>query len=85
MAAHTVLCEVIKQVIANERVISAKETNFNELIDVSYENFFQNHLIPNRPCLFGPKSTEMWASRCEWVCEFDGSPNFGFFEKLGML
>ena len=84
MAAHIAPCEVIKRLIEEERVQSFKIVDFNETVDISYEQFLENYLIPNRPCLFCPKSTEIWTSRNEWVCEFDGSPNFGFFEMLGI-
>lgn len=33
----------------------------------SYEEFLEKHLIPNLPAVIGPKLTEHWESRKNWV------------------
>ena len=83
MAAHNPKCEAIKDLIEAEREIKFQKADFKETLTVPYEKFFQIYLLPNRPCLFCPKSTEKWSSRNEWVC--DGTPNFEFFDNLGMI
>ena len=42
---------------------------------VSYESFFLQYLLPNRPCILGPWSTENWLSRKEWVTN-ENKPNW---------
>ncbi|CAH2281851.1 Hypothetical predicted protein [Pelobates cultripes] len=41
----------------------------------SYNNFFQNYLVTNNPCLFSAKFTENWGSRKDWVTD-SNSPNW---------
>lgn len=42
-----------------------------------YDSFFNEYLVPNKPCLFTSKMTETWRSRKEWVDDF-GKPNFTY-------
>nr|XP_054767212.1 2-oxoglutarate and iron-dependent oxygenase JMJD4-like [Lytechinus pictus] len=46
---------------------------------LSYNEFFQSFLLPNRPCLLDKHATENWRSVREWVRE-DGTPNFEYIE-----
>ncbi|XP_046543011.1 2-oxoglutarate and iron-dependent oxygenase JMJD4-like [Haliotis rubra] len=43
----------------------------------SYEEFFLQYLLPNRPCVMSAKCTEGWRSRREWVQQ--GRPHLDFF------
>lgn len=47
---------------------------FDEIGEVEYKLFFENYLLPNMPCMFGPSVTEIWKSRDQWM-END-APNF---------
>ncbi|XP_055955371.1 2-oxoglutarate and iron-dependent oxygenase JMJD4 [Patella vulgata] len=47
----------------------------------SYEEFFTNYLLPNRPCIFGSAVTSKWQSRKDWVSSVDGSPHLEFFKE----
>ncbi|XP_066266660.1 2-oxoglutarate and iron-dependent oxygenase JMJD4-like [Branchiostoma lanceolatum] len=42
---------------------------------ITYQEFYQRYLRPNRPCLFGSHVTSKWRSRREWVSK-DGKPNW---------
>lgn len=44
---------------------------------LDYKDFLEKHLIPNQPALFGPKLTQDWKARKEWVVpHHDSSPQF---------
>ncbi|KAK6174382.1 hypothetical protein SNE40_017670 [Patella caerulea] len=47
----------------------------------SYEEFFTNYLLPNRPCIFGSAVTAKWQSRQDWLKPVDGSPHLEFFKE----
>lgn len=52
---------------------------------LSYEDFFKQYLLTNRPCILSSEFTNSWRSRKEW-CKDDGSPDFEFIQKyFGML
>ena len=47
---------------------------------ITYQQFFHQYLVPNRPCVFGPAFTCGWGSCIDWVTE-DGKPNLEFLLK----
>ena len=60
---------------------------FETTCSISYKLFFQNYLLPNKPCIFSSSLTKDWPCRRDWVCE--GAPNFAvlrtLFGRLGKL
>ena len=46
----------------------------------TYQQFIEQHLLKNEPCMFGEWSTRGWAARTLWVMP-DGSPNFSYLAK----
>ncbi|KAI8991079.1 hypothetical protein BDF20DRAFT_842532 [Mycotypha africana] len=37
----------------------------------TYEEFLENHLIPNKPCIIGPAFIDNWKARKEWIVPVD--------------
>ena len=71
--------------LKRKRNVAYKTLDFNEVPEILYEHFFEDYLVPNKPCLFNQKLTENWRSRREWV-QFDGAPNFEFLRfHFGVL
>ncbi|KAI8636662.1 hypothetical protein BD408DRAFT_448262 [Parasitella parasitica] len=36
-------------------------------IPPTYKEFLKNHLIPNKPCIIGPRFTSSWKANKEWI------------------
>ena len=53
---------------------------FDTTCSISYKLFFQNYLLPNKPCIFSSNLTKNWPCRRDWVCE--GAPNFDVLRTL---
>ncbi|KAF4520585.1 hypothetical protein B566_EDAN005996, partial [Ephemera danica] len=49
--------------------------------DISYEEFFEQFLVGNQPCIFESDFTSHWKSRKEWVLQDSGMPNFEFLSN----
>ena len=47
---------------------------------ISYEEFFENYLLKNRPCLFSSMHTSGWKSRKTWV--LNSKPNISLLENV---
>lgn len=53
--------------------------------NISYQCFFTDYLLNNKPCIIKHLETETWKSRHDWVTS-DGLPNFDFLTKqFGLL
>ncbi|XP_070570490.1 2-oxoglutarate and iron-dependent oxygenase JMJD4-like [Ptychodera flava] len=48
--------------------------------EISYDEFFMDYMLANKPCMFRSFVTANWKSRAEWVAD-DGMPNFDFLEE----
>lgn len=48
--------------------------------NVTYEKFFLEYMLKNKPCLLVQEVTSNWKSRAEWVT-FDGKPDFMYLSK----
>lgn len=64
---------------------NARKPPFNfhlesSLPKLSYTEFFDRHLMPNKPCLFPNIYTDGWRSRAEWAHN-SGKPNFQLLKK----
>lgn len=46
----------------------------------SYQQFIEQHLLSNQPCLFGEWATRNWGARKDWVLK-DGLPNLDYFRN----
>ena len=46
----------------------------------TYQQFIEQHLLGNEPCMFGEWVSKRWAARTHWVMQ-DGSPNFNYLAK----
>ena len=46
---------------------------------LSYNEFVENYLSKNCPCLFDENFTRNWRSRKEWITQ--GKPNFDFLKE----
>lgn len=47
---------------------------------VTYDYFFSNYLITNKPCIINLQATESWPCRHQWV--LDNAPNFKVLRTL---
>ena len=47
---------------------------------ISYDNFFNNHLLPNSPCLLDGCFTKDWRARIEWV-NSKGTPDLEYLTE----
>ena len=49
---------------------------------ITYQNFFTEYLLRNKPCVLGSWATDSWKSRAEWVK--NNEPNLDYLvEKFG--
>lgn len=46
---------------------------------MTYDEFFRECLLKNRPCVFQPGLTEKWESTVNWVS--NGAPNFQYMRQ----
>lgn len=69
--------------IVNNEESHQKYSTSNKTIDyvknITYETFFTNYLMLNKPCIIALKDTKLWKSTLEWAV--DGKPNFEFLEQ----
>jgi len=47
---------------------------------LTYDDFFHDFLLPNKPCVLSPVVTENWRSRREWVKE-NKTPDVEYLRK----
>jgi hypothetical protein len=47
--------------------------------EITYNEFVENYLSKNLPCLLDERFTRNWKSRQEWICS--GKPCFEFLRK----
>ncbi|CAL4067628.1 unnamed protein product, partial [Meganyctiphanes norvegica] len=64
-----------------------QDGNYNDITefpritnDMSYNDFFREHLEANKPCVFSGTFTKDWKARSEWVTD-DGQPKVNFFKE----
>lgn len=51
----------------------------------TYQEFVEQCLLKNKPCLLGDWATRSWGAREKWIKQ-DGSPNFTYLcENYGLL
>lgn len=70
--------------IKNRRLSINKHCSAPETIDrvdsLTYDEFFANYLVRNRPCIFSSRVTENWP--CKKLWGLDGAPDFDALELL---
>ncbi|XP_060064308.1 2-oxoglutarate and iron-dependent oxygenase JMJD4-like [Ylistrum balloti] len=49
--------------------------------DITYDDFFQQYLLQNRPCIFSSELTQGWFSRRDWVDKATGKPDLTFLKE----
>ena len=47
----------------------------------SYQEFIEDHLLKNEPCLFGEWATRSWGAKSRWVNKENDSPNFKYLSE----
>ena len=52
----------------------------NRVSEISYQCFFTDYLMTNKPCVITHLETETWKSRHDWVTT-EGLPDFSFLSK----
>ena len=63
---------------------SRADTNQIDYIEkpITYQEFFTEYLLRNKPCVFGSWATNNWRSRAEWVK--NSEPNLEYLvEEFG--
>ena len=50
--------------------------------DITFFDFLENYLIPNRPCIIDHKLCEDWEAVKHW--QYNGRPNFDYlYQRFG--
>ncbi|KAL7294061.1 hypothetical protein TKK_0012099 [Trichogramma kaykai] len=67
--------------INDHRIVTESSNEENEIIEIapkSYNEFFENFLLPNKPCVFDAQITTNWPSRNDW--KNNDEPNFDYLK-----
>ena len=80
MAATCRKHETLTDFIISSREKLCHDELFETTCSIPYKVFFQNYLLPNKPCIFSSSLTKNWPCRRDWVC--GGAPNFAVLRTL---